>query len=655
MHPQRRDVPCPVGAIDKAISEDTVPLAAAVCPALAWASGWRAARAATPQGRGNIERRDEKPQFITFIENSDETGHSEREPGLLKHRRCLGNKFAPISEDRTDHSQDSLVVNPLTGRWRCRGIVRMTRGESDWQRQMAAQRRAAERQARDATRAAKEQEKLAREHYLAGRQQETDGKTGRIEVQLKALDEILISALTLAPLTFPQLMSVPKIAPFHPGAVGTPLPAPNWDDFAPTAPGAFNRVFGGSARYAREVAEAQAKHDAAVAQHAADESARQRALAAAKTEYDRGAVAERDRVAQLNAQVAARRQDFTAGVPEAVEWFVSCVLNGSRYPRDFPQTFQVAYRPEGRDVVVEFELPPQSVVPTLRGYKYVKTRDAIDPVPRPETEVKQRYKTLIARVALRTLHEIFTATPAEVVEAVVLNGRVSTIDRATGKPARPHLLSVSAERAVFGDLVLAAVDPAACLVRLNALVSPNPFDMEAVEPFIQFDLKRFRFMNDTDVLSGLDGRKNLLKLTPYEFEYLVKDLFVAMGAEAWNTFPSKDGGVDAVAVSKHLAFGGVCFIQAKRYTGVVGLEAVHALTGVMADHNATTGVLVTTSWFGRASELFAGRNRITLINGAELKDLLKKHLNLDVIPGTTPPRRLRASDNTQTGRQGPTQ
>ena len=306
-------------------------------------------------------------------------------------------------------------------------------------------------------------------------------------------------------------------------------------------------------------------------------------------------------------------------------------------------------------MVVEFELPPQKVVPHIRGYKYIKIRDSIDPLPRPETEVKQRYKLLVARVALRTLHEIFGATPPEVIEAVVFNGRVSTIDRATGKPARPHLLSVSAERSTFQDLVLAAVDPAACLVRLNALVSPNPFDMEAVEPFIEFDLKRFRFMDDLDVVSGLDGRKNLLQLTPYEFEYLVKDLFVAMGAEAWNTFPSKDGGVNAVAVSKHLAFGGVCFIQAKRYTGVVGLEAVHALTGVMADHNATTGVLVTTSWFGRASEQFAGRNRITLINGAELKDLLKKYLNLDVIPGTTPPRRLRASDNTRTGRPGPVQ
>lgn len=211
------------------------------------------------------------------------------------------------------------------------------------------------------------------------------------------------------------------------------------------------------------------------------------------------------------------------------------------------------------------------------------------------------------------------ATPPDVVEAIVFNGRLSTIDRATGKPVRPHLVTVSAERSTFTDLVLAAVEPAACPTRLNALVSPNPYDMEAVEPFIAFDLKRFRFTDDMDVISDLDSRPNLLKLSPTEFEHLVRQLFIAMGAEAWTTISSKDGGVDAVATSKILFFGGVCLIQAKRWTGLVGVESVHALTGVMADHNATTGVLVTTSWFGRTSEQFAKRNRITLINGAELK------------------------------------
>ena len=176
-----------------------------------------------------------------------------------------------------------------------------------------------------------------------------------------------------------------------------------------------------------------------------------------------------------------------------------------------------------------------------------------------------------------------------------------------------------------------------------------------MEPFIEFDLKRFRFTDDLDVVAGLDARPNLLKLSPTEFEHLVRQLFIAMGAEAWTTLPSKDGGVDGVATSKNLFFGGVCLIQAKRWTGVVGLESVHALTGVMADHNATTGVLVTTSWFGRASEQFAKRNRITLINGAELKQLINKYLKMDVLSRHESAAAFEPSDNVQTGRPGPVQ
>ncbi len=119
---------------------------------------------------------------------------------------------------------------------------------------------------------------------------------------------------------------------------------------------------------------------------------------------------------QRIAEIRARQSEFAAGVPEAVEWFVSLVLDTSRYPRGFPCTYQVAYRPENRDVVVEFELPPKQVVPEVRGYRYIKTRDEIEALPRPQNEIRQCYKRLIACVALRTLYEIFTATPSEVVE-----------------------------------------------------------------------------------------------------------------------------------------------------------------------------------------------------------------------------------------------
>jgi restriction system protein len=526
-----------------------------------------------------------------------------------------------------------------------------TDGRTQWEREMAARRREAERRARERARLAKEREKAEQQRHAQAQQHSAEAKTAAVGGHVKILDEVLTSILSLPELSFDSLKVTPEIQNFDPGRLGVTEPVPDWNDYAPPEPGGLSRLFGGAARLERQTAEARARFGAAMAEHRRRDAQRRRALSAARAEHERTAMDARAKAAAQNAAVEARRIAFNAGEPDAVEWFVSRILDASSYPAGFPRQYQVAYRPENRDVVVEFELPPQQVVPAVRAYRYVKARDAVDPLPRLGNEVKQRYAQLIARVALRTLHEIFAATSADVVEAVVFNGRLSTIDKATGKPVRPHLLSVEAERSIFEDLVLAAVEPAACLKRLNALVSPNPFDMEAVEPFIAFDLKRFRFVDDMDVLAGLDSRKNLLKLSPTEFEHLVRQLFVAMGAEAWTTIPSKDGGVDAVATSKKLFFGGVCLIQAKRWTGLVGLESVHALSGVMADHNATTGVLVTTSWFGRASEQFANRNRITLVNGAELKQLIKEHLKMDVIPGTSPPRRLRASDNTQTGRQ----
>jgi len=100
----------------------------------------------------------------------------------------------------------------------------------------------------------------------------------------------------------------------------------------------------------------------------------------------------------------------------------------------------------------------------------VKARDVVESAPRPDHEIRQRYERLISCIALRTLHEIFSATAPEVVRAVSFTGYLDTTDRATGKPVRPRLLSVSVGRPVFEDLVLTAVEPADCLAALGAPV-----------------------------------------------------------------------------------------------------------------------------------------------------------------------------------------
>lgn len=69
-------------------------------------------------------------------------------------------------------------------------------------------------------------------------------------------------------------------------------------------------------------------------------------------------------------------------------------------------------------MAVEYELPPQFVIPAKRDYKYVATHDEIDTLTRPEKEIKDRYARLIAQVAIRTIHEILISVPPEVATVV---------------------------------------------------------------------------------------------------------------------------------------------------------------------------------------------------------------------------------------------
>ena len=79
-------------------------------------------------------------------------------------------------------------------------------------------------------------------------------------------------------------------------------------------------------------------------------------------------------------------------------------------------------------------------------------------------------------------------------------------------------------------------------------------------------------------------------------------------------------------------------IQAKRYKKLVPAEASRALWGVMEDKKAGTGVLVATSYFGQTTHDFVASNeRMRLIEGPELKHLLKEYLDLDVVLGAAPP------------------
>jgi restriction system protein len=85
--------------------------------------------------------------------------------------------------------------------------------------------------------------------------------------------------------------------------------------------------------------------------------------------------------AEHNAAVDQFEREFRAIEPEAVAEFLTPVLDRSVYPDGFPHSTRAFYRPAPRETVVEYELPPQSVIPVQRAYKYVQNQDEIDTLP----------------------------------------------------------------------------------------------------------------------------------------------------------------------------------------------------------------------------------------------------------------------------------
>lgn len=265
----------------------------------------------------------------------------------------------------------------------------------------------------------------------------------QLDSRVDELRAILTSALRTPPqLPFAMLKRMVQAPPFELGDLGTPSPVPAWEDFAPPPQGMLSGLVGGKARHARAVDEARRAYQQALAEHQGGEDSRNRELRSARETHEQTVRALGAEIREHNMAVDELERDFRAGIPEAVEEYYTELLALSQYPAGFPHQYQVAYRQEPRELVVEYQLPPVEVVPTERDFRYVKARGEIDELPRPAREIKDLYASVIHQIALRTMWECFAvAEGRDIVDAVVFNGIVPATNRATGQPEELHLIS----------------------------------------------------------------------------------------------------------------------------------------------------------------------------------------------------------------------
>ena len=467
--------------------------------------------------------------------------------------------------------------------------------------------------------------------HAESQEAEVDVRNARLEEEIACLNGLLSASLqTDLYLNLDDFKLNPEIPLFDPGLLGTEDPKPVVSDYRPAPPGFFKRLLPGTmTRYAAAVEKARADYQGALASHKQATTSRRQLLLEAKAAHKAMAEEKIKEVMEQHQQVERIKAALSSGDPEVITSYFDAVLDRSTYPDSFPKQRRIAYVPESKQLVIELGLPSLEVVPNVKEFKYVKSKDLISELSRSATDRKRIYASVVCQLAIRTLHEIFATDRLMNVETVVLNGHVSSVDTATGKDVYPCVISVRAIRSVFTELDLTRVDPVACLSALNACISKTPDELVPIRPVLEFNMVDPRFVKDDDVLSNLDTRPNLMELSPTEFESLITNLFRRMGLETRQTQASRDGGVDCMAFDPRPIFGGKVVIQAKRYKNTVGVSAVRDLFGTLQNEGASKGILVTTSGFGKASFEFAQGKPIELLSGSNLLYLLAEHAGVE--------------------------
>jgi restriction system protein len=496
------------------------------------------------------------------------------------------------------------------------------RAERERVRQVRAHVRA------DAT-SQKESAREAKQRHVDDQTAKATEENTLLATRLEELSQLLEVTLSVDDRIAFDSLRLPTVCPaFAPPTDLTRASVPpHEDDYVPdvTEPKGLSRFIpGAQKRYEQALQDAAERFESAKKSFQTTESARQAKLAQLQAEYDRSKTATLEKARQRNQEVDELVAAYQHGDPTAIVSYNSMVLERSDYPDNFPQQYRLAYVPESKQLVIEYQLPGPSIAPSVQEYRYVKNRDVIEEKPRKVSEIKDLYQDVVAAIALRTVHEVLEADQGQHLQVVAFNGFVDTIDPATGKDIKPCLISLRVTRERFMELDLSRIEKRVCLRNLGAQVSQSPNEMVPVKPVVDFDMVDKRFVDQGNILSDLESRPNLMDLKPFEFETLVANLFQQMGIESKLTRSSRDGGVDVVGFDKRPVLGGKVVIQAKRYRHTVGVSAVRDLFGTMTHEGANKGILVATSGYGPDAYDFCRDKPIELIDGGGLLYLLEQ-------------------------------
>ncbi|MER7583029.1 restriction endonuclease [Kitasatospora sp. NPDC097691] len=472
----------------------------------------------------------------------------------------------------------------------------------------------------------------------------THHRTVTVQAEHERLAELLRrAALPVSAMDFESQLRHYEPRPYPADGPGVAdVPEPRWEDFAPAGPASADPESSPSRRlldsgYQRELAGARLAHQRALRQWrtrraeagspAADES--RRAHEAAEEARARA-------VREYNESLEECRRAYRLAEPAAVESLLERALAAAETAtQDLPAPCRAVFRPLTRTAVLDLDLPPLDLVPSLAGYRLAPDGDIV-PVPRPPADRATDYLRLVARLALRALQAADAVDTDEILAGVVLNGWLREPDAA--EPL--CLVSVDADRDALArtrllppgtpyedrddEGVYADAEQDEALVRLRQLgaaVTPDPYDRSGVRPAARAG---------ATVPAAPD-------LSANEFAQLVRDLLTRGGIAEWSVRLRGPAGLVATGEgAPGSALPGRWVVWASRGPEPVAAEELVTLAEAVDEESAERGLRLTTGRFSdEALDLAAadGHRHIHLVDGDGVRELARTHLGLPLAVG----------------------
>jgi restriction system protein len=336
-----------------------------------------------------------------------------------------------------------------------------------------------------------------------------------------------------------------------------------------------------------------------------------------------------------NQRIATLAKEYDKTDSRLEEYFRSCVKSLLlRVPLKFPDTkrrpaLQIHHDAETKSLVVDLRLPTPDAVPTLREVRFIKSRTALKRFEISGRERDKLYDDILYQLTVGIVGVAFRWDTRKTLSQVVVNGRVRFRDAATGNWVETCIISLQSSRQEFAGIRLAHVDAKSCFRKLKGVGSGKLHGLVPVAPLLEFNTRDDRFVAPRGVTGQLREGENLAAMDWEDFEHLVREVFeqefARGGGQVKITRASRDRGVDAIAFDPDPIRGGKIVIQAKRYTNLVGVDAVRDLYGTVVSEGANLGILVSTSNYGPDAYTFAKEKPLRLLNGSNFLHLLQKH------------------------------